>query len=84
MNTPQLLPEDWRNVFDLAVYVHQHQVLMSGQHVRLHLAACGFSAEASSRLGAIFELFGQLLKRYDQDGKPDREKQPHTPVVRFR
>ena len=67
VSNSHLLPEDWRRFFDLAVHVHRHEVFMTGQQVRLYLAACGFSAEVSSRLGATFELFGQLLNRYDQE-----------------
>jgi hypothetical protein len=65
-NKHHLLPDDWRRFFDLAVHVHRHRILLTGQHVRLQLAACGFSAEASARLGWMFELFAELLIRYDQ------------------
>jgi hypothetical protein len=68
-NKSKLLPEDWHRFFDLAVHVHRHGVLMTGQGVRIHLIEGGFSAEASSRLGSVFELFCQLLTRYDQQRK---------------
>jgi hypothetical protein len=62
----QLRAEDWQRFFDLAVHVHLHRVFMTGQEVRLRLADAGFSTAESSRLGADFELFGQLLRRYDE------------------
>jgi hypothetical protein len=78
VNNNHMLPDDWRRFFDLTVYVHRHHVLMTGQQVRLHLVACGFSVEASSRLGATFELFSQLLTIYDHQSKaPDRRLYDH-------
>jgi hypothetical protein len=63
----KLLPEDWQRFFHLTIHVHQHDVLMTGQYVRLHLMEKGFTADSSSRLGWVFELFCQLLNRYDEE-----------------
>jgi hypothetical protein len=65
-HTTKLLPEDWQRFFDLTVHVHQHGLFVTGQQIRLHLSEQGFSADMSSRMGYLFELFGRLLTRYDQ------------------
>jgi hypothetical protein len=65
-NTSKLLPDNWQRFFDLTVHVNWHDVLMTGEQVRRHLGEHGFSAEASSRLRYMFELFCQPLRRYDE------------------